>query len=177
MLRYICGTKDDGFKYSSSTNLSPIRYSDSDWGGCKINRKSTSGIVFIMAGAAISWKSKMGRGKVVERLLIASDRSEIRICEECVMGKMHRTPIPRECRNRAAGLLDLIHTDVAGPLPVMSKGGARYFATFIDDKSRWVTVYPIKSKSDCFSYFRLFLNRMETETGRKTKSYTIRWMR
>ncbi len=68
---------------------------------------------------------QMGRGKVVEGLVIAPDRSEPRICEGSVMGKMHRTPIPRECSNRAAGLLDLIHTDVAGPLPVMSKGGAR----------------------------------------------------
>ncbi len=58
VLRYICGSKDVGLKCSSSTNLSPIGYNDSDWGGCKINRKSTSGFVFIMAGAAVSWKSK-----------------------------------------------------------------------------------------------------------------------
>ncbi len=49
---------------------------------------------------------------------------------------------------KAAGLLDLIHTDVAGPQLVMSKGGAGYFVT--------------KSKSDGFSYFGLFFNRVET---------------
>ncbi len=58
VLRYICGTKDVRLKYSCSSTLSPIGYSDSDWGGCKINRKSTSGFVFIMAGAAVIWKSK-----------------------------------------------------------------------------------------------------------------------
>ncbi len=58
VLRYTCGTKDLGINYSSTPRLIPIGYSDSDWGGCKINRKSTSGFVFIMAGGAISWKSK-----------------------------------------------------------------------------------------------------------------------
>ncbi len=46
---------------------------------------------------------QMGRGKVVEGLVIAPDRIESRICEECIMGKMQRTPIPRECSNRASG--------------------------------------------------------------------------
>ncbi len=58
VLRYICGTKNTGIMYSSSSSLYPVGYSDSDWGGCKLNRKSTSGFVFTMAGGAVSWKSK-----------------------------------------------------------------------------------------------------------------------
>ncbi len=38
VLRYICGTKDTGITYKGSSNLYPVGYSDSDWGGCKINR-------------------------------------------------------------------------------------------------------------------------------------------
>ncbi len=44
---------------------------------------------------------------------------------------MHRAPIPRASTTRAEGLLDLIHTDVAGPLPVPSKGGSLYFVTLL----------------------------------------------
>ncbi len=87
---------------------------------------------------------------------------------------MHRTPIPRTSTTRSEGLLDLVHTDVAGPLPVPSKGGALYFVTFIDDKSRWLTAFPIKSKSDCFSYFLKFRSFVEIQTGRKIKRNSIR---
>ncbi len=47
-----------GILYSGEESLNPIGYSVSDWGNCKINRKSTSGYVFTMARGAVSWKSK-----------------------------------------------------------------------------------------------------------------------
>ncbi len=70
------------------------------------------------------------------------------------MDKMHRSSIPRVATTRAENLLGLVHTDVAGPLAIPSKGGARYFVTSIDDNSCWVTAFPIISKSDCFFYFQ-----------------------
>ncbi len=112
----------------------------------------------------------MARNKVVSSMEITSNKQGSKVCEACIAGKMHRSPIPRASETRAAGLLDLIHTDVAGPLSVPSKGGALYFVTFIDDKSRWLTVFPIKSKSDCFSCFLKFRSGVETQTGRKIKA-------
>eukprot|EP00171_Calliarthron_tuberculosum_P015344 IDg15344t1 len=58
VLRYLSGAKTYGILYHSKTSLPPYGYSDSDWGGCKINRKSTSRYVFSMEGEAVSWKSK-----------------------------------------------------------------------------------------------------------------------
>eukprot|EP00171_Calliarthron_tuberculosum_P005108 IDg5108t1 len=46
-------------------------------------------------------------------------------CESCIMGKMPRVPIPKVSTTRARDLLELVHSDVAGPLPVTSRGGAR----------------------------------------------------
>eukprot|EP00171_Calliarthron_tuberculosum_P022896 IDg22896t1 len=40
---------------------------------------------------------------------------------------MPRSPIPKSSHTRASGLLDLIHSDIAGPLPVSSRGGAQYY--------------------------------------------------
>eukprot|EP00171_Calliarthron_tuberculosum_P001299 IDg1299t1 len=101
---------------------------------------------------------------IVKGLDISSSRAPSSTCEGCVMEKMPRTSIPKTSQSRSAGILDLVHSDVAGPLPVSSKGGARYFVTFIDDKSRWVTVYPIKAKSDSFASFRHFQTFSEGKT-------------
>ncbi len=111
----------------------------------------------------------MARNSVVHGLQITS-RNNSDICEACVIGKLHRSPIRRASTTRASSLPELIHTDVVGSLPVISKGGARYFVTFIYDCSRWLTVYPIKSKSDCFSYFLKFRASVETQTGKKIKA-------
>ena len=37
---------------------------------------------------------------------------------------------------RESELLQLVHSELCGPFKVKSKGGALYFATFIDDRSR-----------------------------------------
>ena len=58
LLRYISGTRLLGIVYDGAQDLQPKGFSDSDWGGCKIQRKSSSGYAFIMAGGAISWKAK-----------------------------------------------------------------------------------------------------------------------
>ncbi len=94
-----------------------------------------------------------------------------KFAKRALPARSHRSPIPRASETRAAGLLDLIHTDVAGPLSVPSKGGALYFVTFIDDKSRWLTVFPIKSKSDCFSCFLKFVLELKLKQDERLKLY------
>jgi len=113
--------------------------------------------------------SHMAKHSAVEGLDISPGGSTTAVCEGCVAGKMPRAPIPRSSSTRATGLLDLVHSDIAGPMEVSSKGGARYFVTFIDDKSRWLTVYPLKLKSDCFASFQAFHLCAETATGRKIR--------
>ena len=59
--------------------------------------------------------------------------------------------------------LDLIHSDVCGPLSVNSIGGSRYFVTFIDNFSRYIVVYPMKHKSEIhqkFTEYRLMVENM-----------------
>lgn len=48
---------------------------------------------------------------------------------------------------RASAPLDLVHSDVWGPAPAQSRGGARYFVLFIDDYSRKIWLYLMKEKS------------------------------
>ena len=50
-------------------------------------------------------------------------------CEPCLMGKMTKTPFSGTME-RASDLLEIIHTDVCGPMSIDARGGYRYFLTF-----------------------------------------------
>ena len=56
-LRYLRSTRFHGLRYQGSTSQI-IGYCDSDWAGDLDTRRSTSGYTFILANAAISWKSR-----------------------------------------------------------------------------------------------------------------------
>lgn len=56
IMRYLNGTIDYGLLYEKNSTIEG--FSDADWAGDLNDRKSTSGYVFMMSGAAISWNSK-----------------------------------------------------------------------------------------------------------------------
>ena len=89
------------------------------------------------------------------------------VCESCMLGKQTRTP-SRDPQQRASGRLDLVHSDVGGPITPQSLGGARYYVTFTDDLTRATWVYTMKTKSECLSRFQEFYQMMKTE-GLKVK--------
>lgn len=89
-------------------------------------------------------------------------------CIVCAMGKHSRTAF-NEPGTRAKQRLELIHTDVCGPMPVQSLGGAKYFVSFLDDFSRKVHVYTLKSKAEVFSKFCIYKKLVENELDLKIK--------
>ena len=70
-------------------------------------------------------------------------------------GKMTKTPFSGTME-RATDLLEIIHTDVYGPMSVDVRGGYRYFLTFTDDWSRYGYIYLKKHKSETFEKFKEF---------------------
>ncbi|KAL0281564.1 UNVERIFIED_CONTAM: hypothetical protein PYX00_002512 [Menopon gallinae] len=89
-------------------------------------------------------------------------------CEICARGKIHQLPF-KKSTSRSENALDLVHSDICGPMKVRSAGGARFFVTFIDDYSRYTEVYMLKNKSDVLEKFKVFKARVENFTGRKIK--------
>ncbi|QRV95406.1 integrase core domain protein [Ceratobasidium sp. AG-Ba] len=59
VIRYLKGTLSRGLTYRRSNDgFGEIGYSDADWGSNLLDRKSISGNVFLLGGAAISWSAK-----------------------------------------------------------------------------------------------------------------------
>lgn len=71
-----------------------------------------------------------------------------KICETCLKGKMTRNPFPKKSSCQSKAILDLIHTDVCGPMQTMTPGKKRYLLTMIDDYSRYTVIYLMANKSE-----------------------------
>jgi hypothetical protein len=57
LLRYLNSTKDYGITYRANERIFE-GYSDADWAGCSMDRKSFTGYVFLLAGSPIEWESR-----------------------------------------------------------------------------------------------------------------------
>ncbi|UYV81944.1 hypothetical protein LAZ67_21000209 [Cordylochernes scorpioides] len=110
---------------------------------------------------------RMAKGELVKGLEISSmDRS---LCDDCCVAKSTKEP-HKPIRNiRSKRPLELVHTDICGPMPVRSIGGNAYFLTFIDDYSRKITLFCLKHKNEVLKHFDSYLARAERETGHKLK--------
>ncbi|KAK1667045.1 hypothetical protein QYE76_055204 [Lolium multiflorum] len=98
----------------------------------------------------------------------APQKNGLFLCEACLMGKMTKTPFSG-MMERATDLLEIIHTDVCGPMSVASRGGYRYVLTFTDDLSRYGYIYLMKHKSETFEKFKEFQSEVENQRNKKIK--------
>ena len=87
-------------------------------------------------------------------------------CEPCLAGKATRKSFGKA--HRASAPLDLIHSDICGPLNVRNRTNKPYFITFIDDYSRYGHIYLISHKSEALRCFEAYLNEVENKLERFT---------
>ena len=81
------------------------------------------------------------------------DYESLDACEPCLMGKMTKTPYPGTME-RATDLLEIIHTDVCGPMKLRLTASIVIFLNFTDDLSRYGYIYLMKHKSETFEKFK-----------------------
>ncbi|GJR21154.1 putative RNA-directed DNA polymerase [Tanacetum coccineum] len=90
-------------------------------------------------------------------------------CSHCLAGKQTRRAFKSRPSFRTENILDLVHSDVCGPMKTKTLGGCSYFVTFIDDHSRKVWVYTLKTKDQVLDVFKQFHALVERQTGKKLK--------
>jgi len=87
-----------------------------------------------------------------------------------MVGKLPRKSFPKQAEHRAKKVLELVHTDICGPITPHSISKNRYFLTFIDDFSRKTWVYFLKEKSEAFRMFKKFKAYVEKQSGNNIKT-------
>ena len=90
-------------------------------------------------------------------------------CETCIMKKMTCLSF-QNSENRPIKPLEIVHTDLCGPIRTKSQGGALYFITFTDDYSRYTNVMFLKSKEELKERFTEYKNMIENQTEQTIKA-------
>ncbi|KAA0041242.1 gag/pol protein [Cucumis melo var. makuwa] len=89
-------------------------------------------------------------------------------CESCLEGKMTKRPFAGK-GYRAKEPLELIHSDLCGPMNVKARGGFEYFISFIDDYSRYGYLYLMEHKSEALEKFKEYKAEVENLLSKKIK--------
>ncbi|KZV17034.1 hypothetical protein F511_34284 [Dorcoceras hygrometricum] len=120
------------------------------------------------------WHERLGHVNfnMLQRLdnlnvLPAFKRNPQEKCEICVETKLAKAPFHSVTRSTKP--LELIHTDVCDLKLVQSRGGKRYFITFIDDCTRYCYIYLLRSKDEAIEAFTKYKNEVENQLTSKIK--------
>ena len=89
-------------------------------------------------------------------------------CKGCREGEHPRASYNKGLPEvKTSRVLQLVHSDLCGPMQIDSLGGAKYVVTFIDDFTRFSKVYFIRYKSEMIDCFIEFKRKIENFTGEK----------
>ena len=153
--------------------------------GSRINR------VFILDGDVVNGETGMSVADTIDKIKIwhlrlghISERGfkelekqgvlgneklgNLDFCEDCVLGKATRSSFKRSV-HKSKDKLEYVHSNLWGLAQQISLGGNSYFLSFIDDYSRKVWVYTLKSKDQVFDKFKEWKMLVENQTGKKLK--------
>ncbi|KAJ9560140.1 hypothetical protein OSB04_005300 [Centaurea solstitialis] len=92
------------------------------------------------------------------------------LCKSCLEGKQTRNSFPAQAIYKAKTRLELIHADLCGPITPPTASGNRYFLLLVDDFSRVMWIYLLKSKDEALSSFQKFRLLIENVTDEKVKT-------
>lgn len=90
-----------------------------------------------------------------------------------VISKQSRNPFSSHTNSKASELLNVIYSNVCGPFDTPPLGGNMYFVSFVDDLSRKIWIYLIKTKSNVYKTFKEFNSLVEKQPGKQIKILRI----
>lgn len=135
----------------------------------RLSNEGSSALNASTSASTILWHRRLGHVNIdyMKKIGLATDSAHLN-CRSCLIGKMTRQPFPTST-SRSTRVLELVHTDVCGPMKNKTVSGYRYFVTFTDDFSRMSVVYLMNQKDEVLTKFMDYHQFMESSTGMKIK--------
>ena len=125
------------------------------------------------------WHLRLGHINLyrIDKLIKDSSLRELKVgtllvCESCLEGKMTKRAFSAK-GERVRAHLEIIHSDVCGPLNVKARGNYKYFVTFIDNYSRYGYAYLMHKKSEVFEKFKEFYAEVEKQLNSSIKTLQL----
>lgn len=106
--------------------------------------------------------SMSGGLDVSQRELDAACRGDLGVCEECRESNMTRPPFSSSSTHHTTAPLELLHSDVCGPIKVEGRNRELYFLTLVDDWSGASMVSPLRSREEVPSRLKSMMRNMQT---------------
>jgi hypothetical protein len=110
---------------------------------------------------------KMKEEEKVTGMNFTANQNQIN-CEICAKSKIHVQSFGSST-HREEDVLGLVHSDICGPISTESLGGAKYFVTFTDDRTRYTETTMLRNRSDVLEAFKTFKLKAEKQTGQRIK--------
>jgi hypothetical protein len=117
----------------------------------------------------LNYNALPGLQKMVTCMSVFSFEHD-RVCRGCALGKNTKKVYPHNNR-KTNGILDLIQSDLCGPMTTSSMNDCLYYIIFIDYCSRKTWIYFLKTKDGSFSKLQDFKNLVENQTGRHIRVF------
>ena len=95
-------------------------------------------------------------------------------CNACLTSKPHRLPYSSSI-HQTHKALEIVHSDLWGPSPVISHTENQYYLIFVDDFTQYTWLYPLKLKSDVVLVFLDFQLHVECQFSPKIINLQSDW--
>lgn len=92
-------------------------------------------------------------------------------CEVCLQSKMSRKTFKKVKATTTKKCFDLIHTDLCGPMRTMTHTNRKYILTFIDDYSRYTTIFLLREKSEVNDKLIQYVTLLKNQFNAKPKRF------
>nr|GEV91734.1 ribonuclease H-like domain, reverse transcriptase, RNA-dependent DNA polymerase [Tanacetum cinerariifolium] len=86
-------------------------------------------------------------------------------------GKHSRASFPNQTNTKSSEPLNLVYGDLCGPISPKTESRKNYMFLLVDDCTRYMWVYFLKSKDEAFETFKEFKLKVENEVKKKLKSF------
>lgn len=129
---------------------------------------STADLWHKRLGHLCRYGMKLMQDDLVTGAKFTGDNNKICVSLE---GKQARCPFKKINYKRATAKLELIHSDMCGPMSIESIDEKRYLLIFVDNYSRKICGYILKSKTEVLAKFIQFKAFVENQTGLKLKAF------
>jgi hypothetical protein len=105
---------------------------------------------------------------IKEEILASLYFTDLDHCVDCIHEKYVKH-IKNSGATRSLGVLEIIHTNICGPLIVRPVDGFNSFITFTDDFSRYRYIYLIRERSEAVDKFKIFKVEVKNQYNAKIK--------